>query len=463
MSILTAFFAGQFQKYGSGTITTLCLVYFAQGLKSLAYIARTLYFKNLFHFNASDLTIVGAVIYVSWYLKPIYGLISDCFPFFGYHRKSYLLATGVLGILSYLCLLFSNWASVSIIALIVGEVSQASADVLCDGLMVQKSKIDLENGANDLQRYSWISYIVGGIFGMALGGNTADYVNPRYVIALLAVRPLLVVISSISIDEEKVISTRTYGESWINFCNHLKLFWYAVKDPKVVKLMIFVVLWLSSLLTFNTIFEYYLYDVVLAYPSTISYAKLVGLIGMLLGTILGSNSLMKISIKNRLLVGRMIYVLLSLMQIIIWKRYYENIGVPYYWFYFFVSGATEFIRQLFCRLPLYIVFANCSPKHIEATFFALLASVNNFGMFLSEMIESGVMNATGLTTGLESNAWGLSIIAAAVAMVSLSLLLFIPSEIFERKCEENENSSDNTCDNCCDNPIQTPLIKNKEC
>ena len=458
MSRITAFVSEPFRKYGSGTITTLCLVYCAQGLKSLAYVARTLYFKNLFGFNASDLTIASAFMYLSWYLKPIYGLISDCFPFFGYHRKSYLLATGVLGILSYLCLLFSNWASVSIIALIVGEVSQASADVLCDGLMVQKSKIDLENGANDLQRYSWGSYIVGGIIGMTLGGNVADYVDPRYIIASLAICPLLVVVSSLSIDEVKVTSTRTNAESWINFCDHLKLFWDALKDVKALRLMIFVILWLSTLLSFRTIFEYYLYDVILAYPSTVSYAGLAGFLGVLLGTIIGSNSLIKISIKKRLFVGRLVYAFLPFIDIIIWKRYYENIGVPYYCFYFLVSGVTDFIKQLLCRQPLFIVFANSSPKHVEATFFALLVSVYNFGMFLSEMIESSIMNATGLTTGLESNAWILSIITTAVALVSLGLLFCIPSEILERKCEENEKASDDNCDSS----IQTPLIDNKE-
>jgi hypothetical protein len=32
-----------------------------------------------------------------WFIKPIYGFISDSVPLFGYHRRSYLVLAGFMG------------------------------------------------------------------------------------------------------------------------------------------------------------------------------------------------------------------------------------------------------------------------------------------------------------------------------------------------------------------------------
>ena len=430
-------FRDPFKKYGTGTIYTLCLVYFAQGFRYFAEAAKTLYFKNTIGLSAADATLITNVITFSWYVKPLYGLISDSFPFLGYHRKSYLFATGVLGIISYSCFLFPSWYSVSIVAFVLGELSQAVADVIADGLMVEKSKIDIANGANDLQRYSFGSFMSGAVLGTALGGNAADYIEPKYLIASLAFCPLLVVLSSLSIDEEKVPS-RPFGDSLTELWNNLKTFWYAVRNLKTLRIAAFAVLWLGTLLNFSAIFVYYMYDVLLLNPSTVSYIGLVGWIGMLLATVFGSNSLVRLGIMKRLVVGRILASLLNISDIIIWKRYDNSIGIHYSFFLFGGGLLGDFVDMLFCRMPILIVYARMTPKHIEATFFSLLCSANNLGRFLSGILVAAIMKNTGIQSQYDSNAWILSLISMGVGFLSLFLLFLMPKDIIEEHILEDK-------------------------
>ena len=437
MSGILHFFRDPFRKYGTGTIATLCLVYFAEGFRHFAGIAKTLYFKNTIGLSAADATLITTSIAFAWYVKPIYGLISDSFPFLGYHRKSYLFATGVLGIISYSCFLLPSWYSVSIVAFVLGELSQAVADVIADGLMVEKSRIDPANGANDLQRYSYGSLVLGGVLGTVLGGNAADYIEPKYLIASLALCPLLVLISSLSIDEDKVPS-RPFGDSFKELWNNLKIFWYAVKNLKTLRIAAFSALWIGTMLNFSAIFEYYLYDVLLLNPSTVSYINLVGWIGMLLAMVFGSNSLVRLGIMNRLLVGRILMSLLSISDIIIWKRYDKNIGIHYYFFLFGGGLLGNFLDRLFSIMPMLIVFARMTPKNIEATFFSLLCSSANLGLFLSDVLVTAIMKNTGIQSQFDSNAWILSLISMGVGLLSLFLLFLMPKDLIEDITSENE-------------------------
>ena len=130
--------------------------------------------------------------------------------------------------------------------------------------------------------------------------------------------------------------------------------------------------------------------------------------------------------------------LLSISDIIIWKRYDKNIGIHYSFFLFGGGLLGDFVNMLFCRMPMLIVFARMSPKNIEATFFSLLCSSNNFGMFLSDVLVTAIMKNTGIQSQFDSNAWILSLISMGVGLLSLFLLFLVPKDIIEENTSENE-------------------------
>ena len=52
-------------KYGKNTVLTLVLVYFSQGFRSFGETATTLYFKNTYGLDPTEITIVSSFLSIS--------------------------------------------------------------------------------------------------------------------------------------------------------------------------------------------------------------------------------------------------------------------------------------------------------------------------------------------------------------------------------------------------------------
>ena len=85
------------------------VVYLAEGMcQSDGVIAQPLnyYLKQVHGWTAVQVTAFLTVFNLPWFLKPLYGIVSDFVPIFGYRRKSWLLAAngavaaGYLGIMA---------------------------------------------------------------------------------------------------------------------------------------------------------------------------------------------------------------------------------------------------------------------------------------------------------------------------------------------------------------------------
>ncbi len=74
------------------------LVYVVEGLGQIVgLIAQPLnyYLKEVHGWTPVQVTAYITVFNIPWIIKPVYGLISDFVPMFGYRRKSYLLIANV--------------------------------------------------------------------------------------------------------------------------------------------------------------------------------------------------------------------------------------------------------------------------------------------------------------------------------------------------------------------------------
>src|SRR5437868_1081833 len=81
------------------------LVYFSQGVCQLPTLMNQplrMYLERVGGFNAQAISEFLFVAQIPWIVKPIYGLLSDFFPIFGYRRKSYLLLLNLLAAVAFL-------------------------------------------------------------------------------------------------------------------------------------------------------------------------------------------------------------------------------------------------------------------------------------------------------------------------------------------------------------------------
>src|SRR6266704_3861970 len=88
---------------GKRLAVLFAIVYFAQGMWYLPVQVVTISLKDR-GLSAGQVADFFAITIIPWLIKPVYGLISDFLPLFGYRRKSYLLLTSAAAGLAGLAL-----------------------------------------------------------------------------------------------------------------------------------------------------------------------------------------------------------------------------------------------------------------------------------------------------------------------------------------------------------------------
>ena len=153
------------------------LVYFSQGVcqpVTLLNQPLRMYLQDVAHFNAEQIAGFFFVVLIPWMTKPLYGLLSDFVPLFGYRRKSYLLLLNLLAAIAFLVSTGVRSTDMLLLMLTLTGVGVAASDVVVDAMMVHAGR---ESGRTRLfQGLQWTSINVAAI-GSGLGGA---YICNRY-------------------------------------------------------------------------------------------------------------------------------------------------------------------------------------------------------------------------------------------------------------------------------------------
>lgn len=184
------------------------LVYFAQGIgQAGALISQPLlyYFKSL-GMTTDQVAGLLAVLTVPWIIKPVYGLISDFIPLFGYRRKSYLFLMNGLAAGGFLWLTELTTPNMIVVALFLTALGIASSDVLVDALMVENGQ---KTGLiKQFQSQQWMWFNVAAVTSGLIGGWLSQVLTPARALhtaaLVIACAPAAVVLATmILVREEK--------------------------------------------------------------------------------------------------------------------------------------------------------------------------------------------------------------------------------------------------------------------
>ena len=155
------------------------LVYFSQGVSQVVCLLNQplrMYLQDVAKLDASGIANFMFVVTIPWMIKPLYGLLSDFVPIFGYRRKSYLLLMNMLAAAGFLLVMGVRSTSTVMIALTLTGVGVAASDVVVDAIMVQTGQ---RTGRTRLfQGAQWFSIniaaIISGLLGSAICHRFAD-------------------------------------------------------------------------------------------------------------------------------------------------------------------------------------------------------------------------------------------------------------------------------------------------
>jgi MFS family permease len=155
--------------------------------------------------TATQISTSLAVLDVPWVIKPLYGLISDFLPLFGYRRRSYLLIANLIAVGAFVWVTQEAAPGAIIAALALTSVAMAVSSTLCGALLVENGQQLGASAAFVNQQWLWFN--VAAMAASLLGGWLIEVYSPlgalRAAAWIAAVAPLAVVACLSWVHEER--------------------------------------------------------------------------------------------------------------------------------------------------------------------------------------------------------------------------------------------------------------------
>src|ERR1051325_10809412 len=127
------------------------------------------YYLKVNGWSPLQVTAYFAVLNFPWVIKPVFGLISDFVPLFGYRRKSYLLISSALSAASYGGIVILIEPRDFALLLLLTSYAMATASTICGALLAENGQTFRQSSRFVSQQWLWLHIAV---MASALLGGT---------------------------------------------------------------------------------------------------------------------------------------------------------------------------------------------------------------------------------------------------------------------------------------------------
>lgn len=335
------------------------LAYFAHGIAGgLAKQPFTYYFKSL-GMTADMVAAWLSLAAVPWMIKPVYGLLIDLVPLWGYRRKSYLFLMAGCAAAGYAALAHVVSAEFIIWALFISTLGIAAIDVVVDTLMVEEGMALGLVRRFQGQQWTWLN--LAAITAGVLGGWISHSLVPEAAIQTTALimicGPIGVVVATWLLVEEPKRSfsrrqTQTTGREIARGLKS-KTFWIVGA---------FLAFW-NLIPNFSTPLYYHMVDRLGFDQYFIGQLASIGSVGATLGSLAYCSVADRFSIQQTLVAS----ILLSVMMALGYLLLHDGLSAA-------VLSFCSGIVSMLALLSLFSLAAStCPPRAAGFTFAALMS------------------------------------------------------------------------------------------
>lgn len=355
------------------------LAYFLQAVVYLPLQTVTIVLKENLGLSASQVAIFFMITAVPLILKPVYGLISDFIPLFGYHRKSYAVIASSLTALAAVIGASADigYLPLAIVLLATG-LGIAFTDVVIDAVMVEKGRTLRLTGA--FQSAQWTGMYIGAVVVGLLGGRLAEARSLRLSFLVAAVFPIVVAaaITVVVRDTRRGFSTPDLRRTW-------GVMALAAQSPGFWWIAAFIFMFNFSP-SFGPSFFYYQTDTLKFSQTFIGVLTAIGSVGCAIGALLYAPLSRRMPLRQLLCVMISISAL-SQLGYLLYRDHTSAIMID------FSFGVIAIATQL----AFFDVAARSCPPQIEGTCFAVLMSLYAAGQQGSGVVGSYLYEWLGFT------------------------------------------------------------------
>jgi folate/biopterin transporter len=419
------------------------------GLVKLSYCKKTLKIDG----NACQT--MSSIAMTPWSIKGVFGVLSDSYPLFGYHKKSYIIVAAFFGTAAFvgLAALPINTANIAALFMFLANVQIAVSDLLCEGKYAELMQAKPKTGSS-MVSYVWGCYQLGALIASLFVGPIADNYNPQIIFwfciplsASIIVPTALDYLADEKVPAEKAgfkyelwrehgkiiffacaAAVVALGNAMVDlffFDAHMLQAGYAAGGSVVLCIMAFYCLprqlamcnlymFISSILYINIsgsmdfwftadescvpggpAFDYTYYN---------TYASLVGSVTGSIGIALFQALMGDWNFRTVFWVTTVIGIVAASFDMVIIARWNLAMGISDKAFYMFGDAVIGNCLGMFGLMPMLVLTSKLVPKGLEATTYALLAGFQNFGGVVSSQLGVFASQWAGIKTTEENGA-----------------------------------------------------------
>ena len=412
----------------SAELIAILTVYFVQGILGLARLAVSFFLKDELLLSPAQVSALFGIVALPWIIKPVFGFISDGLPIFGYRRRPYLILSGLLGAISWVCLatiVHSSWAATLAIAL--GSLSVAVSDVIADSLVVERARAESQASAGSLQSLCWGASALGGLLTAYFSGMLLEHFTTRTVFWITASFPLIVSAIAWLIAETpiKKNSPENHSNNPPSTKHQLKQLRQAVTQKAIWLPTAFVFVWLATP-TADAAFFFFSTNELHFQPEFLGRVRLVTSGASLIGIWIFQRFLKGVSFRKIFAWSTVLSSVLGMTMLLLVTHTNRTLGIDDHWFSLGDSLILTVMGQI-AYMPVLVLAARLCPPGVEATLFAVLMSVSNLANMVSYEFGAIIMHWLGITETNFELLWLLVIITNLSTLLPLPFIRWLPA------------------------------------
>jgi MFS family permease len=360
-------------------------IYFVQGMAEpgAGLASQPIFFllKDDLRLSAGQASAFLAMVSVAWNIKPLYGLISDFFPLFGYRRKSYLLLTTAMATAGWFLLGSQPVYAYgpTLVILVLCGLGLAFSDVLCDAVMVETGKPLGMTGR--FQAIQWGAINTASILAGIGGGWLSEQVPHQRTFLLVSIFPLV----SLTVTALCLRETRTRYDRELVRETALAVRSAIGSQPLWVAAA-FIFLWNFSP-SFGVPLEYHLVDKLGFSKIFLGTLNSLGSAAAIVGAALFGQICRRLPMRRLLNLSIAIGVVSTFAY---WGLVGQRSAIA-------LTVGTGTISMI-ATLATFDLAARSCPEKAEGTFFAALMSIANIGTAGSAFVGGKLYDWLGLDT-----------------------------------------------------------------
>ena len=466
--------------FGYKFIGLLACVYgLSQGLgENYMAMSSDYYLKDVLELEPAQAQAFKSLIHLPWNIKPIYGLISDTVPVRGFHRGPYIIIAGALGALAWLLLAFlPPTFNLSALLFLLANYSIASPDVIIDAAVTERSQ-QAPMYASDLQSLSWGSHALGGILGCSTVGTAQAHLHSRGVFALNSLTAMsILVLAAMRWLPEKQIPP---GQARRNACRgawhkggqrslYLLAFFVAICavvlattvnhiedrliagyitltvaacvtiavymvlariSPKIARPAIYFFLREAVQPNFSEAMFYWYTSAPggpMFKPQFLGILDCIASVSMIVGIALYNRYMSGWKYRTIFTASQFLMVGAGMLDFVLVKRLNLKVGISDKAFVLGDEALVPLLRR-FAAIPFFVLAAKVCPEKCEATLFALLMALSNFGGDVGSYMGVGLLKAFGVSRKDYSRLPDVVLVKTACRFIPVLLIpLLIPN------------------------------------